>query len=188
MLSLISPLHMACPNHRHRNLFSRGLGNSAIGDILLLHVCIFQLSTLFSLAGRPIPVEGKSLACLIGMEYRIIILIIMISLGQIFYHILQTHHACAYTYVRTACTHSRIHVRAHRLHAFTHTRTHTPPAHSRMCARTPPAHARIQACAHAHVQTHTQSLSPSAAQAIAIRCLLTVTVCSACDDADRWLF
>ena len=138
MLSLISPLHMACPNHRHRNLFSRGLGNSAIGDILLLHVCIFQLSTLFSLAGRPIPVEGKSLACLIGMEYRIIILIIMISLGQIFYHILQTHHACAYTYVRTACTHSRIHVRAHRLrihacahahrlcmHAFRHVRTHT---------------------------------------------------------------
>ena len=175
MLSLISPLHMACPNHRHRNLFSRGLGNSAIGDILLLHVCIFQLSTLFSLAGRPIPVEGKSLECVIGMEYRIIILIIMISLGQIFYHILQTHHACAYTYVRTAC-------------ACAHTHTHAPPAHSRMCARTPPAHARIHACAHAHVQTHTQSLSPSAAQAIAIRCLLTVTVCSACDDADRWLF
>ena len=125
MLSLISPLHMACPNHRHRNLFSRGLGNSAIGDILLLHVCIFQLSTLFSLAGRPIPVEGKSLACLIGMEYRIIILIIMISLGQIFYHILQTHHACAYTYARTAC-------------AFTHVRTHTACActHSGMCART----------------------------------------------------
>ena len=62
----------------------------------------------------------------------------MISLGQIFYHILQTHHACAYTYVRTACTHSRIHVRAHRLrihacahahrlrmHAFRHVRTHT---------------------------------------------------------------
>ena len=142
MLSLISPLHMACPNHRHRNLFSRGLGNSAIGDILLLHVCIFQLSTLFSLAGRPIPVEGKSLACLIGMEYRIIILIIMISLGQIFYHI----------YIANT---SRIHVRAHRLHAFAHTRTHAPPAHSRMCARTPPAHARIQACAHAHVQTHT---------------------------------
>ena len=175
MLSLISPLHMACPNHRHRNLFSRGLGNSAIGDILLLHVCIFQLSTLFSLAGRPIPVEGKSLACLIGMEYRIIILIIMISLGQIFYHIANTSRM-------------RIHVRAHRLHAFAHTRTRAPPAHSRMCARTPPAHARIQACAHAHVQTHTQSLSPSAAQAIAIRCLLTVTVCSACDDADRWLF
>ena len=82
----------------------------------------------------------------------------------------------------------RIHVRAHRLHAFAHTRTRAPPAHSRMCARTPPAHARIQACAHAHVQTHTQSLSPSAAQAIAIRCLLTVTVCFACDDADRWLF
>ena len=152
MLSLISPLHMACPNHRHRNLFSRGLGNSAIGDILLLHVCIFQLSTLFPLAGRHIPVEGKSLECLIGMEYRIIILIIMISLGQIFYHILQTHHACAYTYVRTACacTHSRIHVRAHRLrihacahahrlrmHAFRHVRTHTcKHTHSR-CHRPP---------------------------------------------------
>ena len=116
-----------------------GLGNSAIGDILLLHVCIFQLSTLFSLAGRPIPVERKSLACLIGMEYRIIILIIMISLGQIFYHILQTHHACAYTYVRTACTHSRIHVCAHRLrmHAFRHVRTHTcKHTHSR-CHRPP---------------------------------------------------
>ena len=148
---------MACPNHRHRNLFSRGLGNSAIGDILLLHVCIFQLSTLFSLAGRPIPVEGKSLECLIGMEYRIIILIIMISLGQIFYHILQTHHACAYTYVRI-----RAYTYARTACAFTHVRTHT-------CK-------------------HTQSLSLSAAQAIAIRCLLTVTVCSACDDADRWLF
>ena len=138
MLSLISPLHMACPNHRHRKLFSRGLGNSAIGDILLLHVCIFQLSTLFSLAGRPIPVEGKSLACLIGMEYRIIILIIMISLGQIFYHIYCKHitHAhtrtCAppariraYTYACTAC-------------AFTHVRTHTACActHSGMCTRT----------------------------------------------------
>ena len=101
------------------------------------YMCAFcQLSTLFSLAGRPIPVEGKSLACLIGMEYRIIILIIMISLGQIFYHILQTHHACActcappariraYTYAHTAC-------------AFTHVRTHTACActHSGMCART----------------------------------------------------
>ena len=141
-------------------------------------MCIFQLSTLFSLAGRPIPVEGKSLECLIGMEYRIIILIIMISMGQIFCH-----------YIANT-SRMRIHVRAHRLrmHAFAHTRTCAPPVHSCMCARTPPAHARIQACAHAHVQTHTQSLSPSAAQAIAIRCLLTVTVCSACDDADRWLF
>ena len=177
MLSLISPLHMACPNHRHRNLFSRGLGISAIGDILLLHVCIFQLSTLFSLAGRPIPVEGKSLECLIGMEYRIIILIIMISLGQIFYHILQTHHACAYTYVRTACacTHSRIHVRAHRLRIHACAHAHCLRMHAFMHVRT-------------HTCKHTQSLSPSAAQAIAIRCLLTVTVCSACDDADRWLF
>ena len=88
-----------------------------------------------------IPVEGKSSECLICIKYRILILIIIIiSLGQIFYRILQTHHAC---------THARAHTRAH--------------------AQPSPA-------------------SPSAAQAIAIRCRPTVTVRSACDNADRWLF
>ena len=54
-----------------------------------------------------IPVEGKSSdsECLICMKYMIIILIIIIiSLGQIFYRILQTHHAC---------THARARTRAH---------------------------------------------------------------------------
>ena len=65
---------------------------------------------LILLAG--IPTEGKSSECLICMKYRIIILIIIIiSLGQIFYRILQTHHTC---------THAR--TRAH-MHAFTHVRT-----------------------------------------------------------------
>ena len=47
------------------------------------------------------------------MKYRIIILIIIIiSLGQIGYRILQTHHACshtrAYTHARTrVCSHAR---------------------------------------------------------------------------------
>ena len=41
-----------------------------------------------------------------------------------------------------------------------------------------------------HTRAHTQPLpqSPSAAQAIDIRCRPTVTVRSACDNADRWLF
>ena len=76
---------------------------------------------LIGLAG--IPVEGKSSECLICMKYMILILIIIIiSLGQIFifYRILQTHHAC---------THARAHTRMHahacaRTHAFTHVRTH----------------------------------------------------------------
>ena len=63
------------------------------------------------------PVEGKSSECLICMKYWIIILIIIISLGQICYHILQTHHAC---------THARVHTRTcARIHARVHTREHT---------------------------------------------------------------
>ena len=46
-----------------------------------------------------------------SMKYRIIILIIIISLGQIFYRILQTHHAC---------THARVHTRT-REHTCAHT-------------------------------------------------------------------
>ena len=47
-----------------------------------------------------IPVEGKSSECLICIKYRIIIVIlIIISLGQIFYRMLQTDHAC--THART---------------------------------------------------------------------------------------
>ena len=55
------------------------------------------------------------------MKYRIIILIIIIiSLGQIFYRILQTHHAC---------THARAHTRmcAH-AHARAHTCRYTKPS------------------------------------------------------------
>ena len=74
-----------------------------------------------------IPVEGKSSSeCLICMKYRIIILIIIFSLGQIFYRILQTHHACTHAGVHTrtrayacACTHTRT-----RAHARTRTREH----------------------------------------------------------------
>ena len=72
-----------------------------------------------SLAG--IPVEGKSSdsQCLICMKYRIIILIIIIiSLGQILYCILQIHHACA---------HARAHKRT-RAHARACTRAHTAVA------------------------------------------------------------
>ena len=46
-------------------------------------VCINNFDKLIELAG--IPVKGKSSVCLICMKYRIIILIIIIiSLGQIF--------------------------------------------------------------------------------------------------------
>ena len=70
-----------------------------------------------------IPVEEKSAECLICMKYRIIILIIIIiSLGQIFYRILQTHHACTHI-------HARIHARAHtRARTHAHTCTHTAAA------------------------------------------------------------
>ena len=115
--------------------------------------------TLYELAG--IPVEVKSSECLIRMKYRIIILIIIIislgQMGQIFYRIMQTHHAC---------THAR---------AYTHTRVHA-------CART-----RAHTCPHTQPSPPSPP-SPSAAQAIAIRCRPTVTVRSACDNADRWLF
>ena len=57
-----------------------------------LHGSFWQLARLAS-----IPVEGKSSEYLICMKYRIIILIIIISLGQIFYRILQTHHACTHS-------------------------------------------------------------------------------------------
>ena len=64
---------------------------------------------LRELAG--IPVEGKSSECLICMKYRIIILIIIIiSLGQILYRILQTHHACTHA---SAHTRTRAHTCIH---------------------------------------------------------------------------
>ena len=104
-----------------------------------------------TLAG--IPVEGKSSECLICMKYRIIILIIIISLGQIFYRILQTHHAC---------THARVQTR---------TRAHA-------CART---HTRTRAHARANTRAHAQPSpsAPSAAQAIAFHRRPAVTASSA---------
>ena len=64
-------------------------------------------------APRKSSIELKSSECLICMKYRIIILIIIIiSLGQIFYRILQRHHAC---------THARAHKRT-RAHACAHKR------------------------------------------------------------------
>ena len=60
-----------------------------------------------------IPVEGKSSECLICMKYRIIILIIIISLGQICMH---------------ACIHARANTRAHaRIRTRTREHTCTPP-------------------------------------------------------------
>ena len=76
------------------------------------------------------------------MKYRIIILIIIIiSLGQICYRILQTHHAC---------THARMHTRAHaRIHARAHTR----------------AHARVRTRVHVHTHSrrtrYRYSVSPN---------------------------
>ena len=107
-----------------------------------------------------IPVEGKSSECLIGMKYRIIILIIIIiSLGQILI-VYGKHITHAHTH---ACLRARAHTRAHaRIHARAHTRART---HSRRRRHRPP---------------HRLSLfgvtKPS------------VTVRSACDNADRWLF
>ena len=91
---------------------------------------------LIGLAG--IPVDGKSSECLICMKYMIIILIIIIiSLGQIFifYRILQTHHACTHARAHTRTrvrTQARIHARAH---AHAHTRAHI---HSRRRRHRPP--------------------------------------------------
>ena len=63
-----------------------------------------RIQVFILLAG--IPVEGTSSEC---MEYRMIILIIIIiSLGQICYRTLQTHHACTHAHSRTHVhTHSR---------------------------------------------------------------------------------
>ena len=95
--------------------------NVIVTKLLLLLVEV----VLLLIAG--IPVEGKSSECLICMKYRIIILIIIISLGQLFYCILQTHHAC---------THARVDTR---------TRAHA-------CART---HTRTRAHARANIRAHT---------------------------------
>ena len=103
------------------------------------------------------------------MKYRIIILIIIISLGQILYRILQTHHAC---------THARVHTRK-RAHACAHTHASTR-AHARPRAHTR-AHARTRAHTHARTHMHTQPSPPSpcAAQAIAIHRRPAVTASSA---------
>ena len=66
---------------------------------------------------RRVPVEGKSLVCLICMKYRIIILIIIIiSLGQILLsYIANTSrtHACQRTRAH-ACASTHTHRRRHR--------------------------------------------------------------------------
>ena len=59
------------------------------------------------------------------MKYRIIILIIIISLGQIFYRILQTHHACTHACAHT-CAHAYTHARTH-MHIHSRRRRHRPP-------------------------------------------------------------
>ena len=70
---------------------------------------------LYKLTG--ILVEGKPSMCLICMKYRItILIIIIISLGQIFfYRILQTHYARAHARTRArpqahACARTRVHI------------------------------------------------------------------------------
>ena len=64
---------------------------------------------------RRVPVEGKSSVCLICMKYRIIILIIIIiSLGQIFVS-LQTRYARPHAPMRThARSGMREHIHTHR--------------------------------------------------------------------------
>ena len=57
-----------------------------------------------------VPVEGKSSVCLICMKYRIIILIIIISLGQILLWYIEN----------TSRTHART-----QIHTHTHSDTHT---------------------------------------------------------------
>ena len=104
------------------------------------------MTALWKLAS--IPIEGKSSECLICMNYRIIIVIIIISLGHICYRILQTHHAC---------THARMHTRTR---ARMHTRTG--------------AHGRANTRAH----TQPSPPSPFTAQAIAIHRRPTVTASS----------
>ena len=86
--------------------------------VITLHLITLLLKQSFIHTSR-VPVEGKSSVCLICMKSRIIILIIIIiSLGQIlvsynsacvhdvFAILLQTHHVC--THAR-ACMHARAH-------------------------------------------------------------------------------
>ena len=94
--------------------------------------------TYGELAG--IPVKGKSSACLICMKYRIIILIIIISLGQIFYRIANT---------------SRMHTGTRRPSTYMHAPTYM---HARTCVRTHTyTHARTLAHTHARTHVHTHS-------------------------------
>ena len=123
---------------------------SGIGPLSLLHV----------LAG--IPVEGKSSECLICMKFRIIILIIIISRGQIFYRILQTHHAC---------THARGHTR---MRAYTNARARHAYTHE---------HAGIQA--HTHARTREHTCTHTAVSAITVR--RTVYRYSSAPSRDRQL-
>ena len=81
-----------------------------------LNILILQLlrsPCVFSITSRA-PVEGKSSVCLICIEYRMIILMIVIITAWVkyYYRILQTHHARTH-----ACARTRAHACAS---------THTP--------------------------------------------------------------
>ena len=105
----------------------QGVGHGVGVSVIFLEAAICVAGNMLAHAERGyhrqgIPVEGKSSESLICMKYRILILIIIISLGQIFYRILQTHHAC---------TQARAHTRTHantRVHARARTRAHTQPS------------------------------------------------------------
>ena len=74
----------------------------------------------YNITSRYVPVEGKSSERLICMKYNIIILIIIISLGQILYGII-ANTSRMHTRTRThgcirAHKHARKHVHTHRRH------------------------------------------------------------------------
>ena len=111
--------------------------------------------------------------CVMCIQYRIIILIIIIiSLGQIILsYIANTSHTHARTYEHThtrthACTHARTHERTHAsTYAHTHTHVHTrahahahahPPTH---CRHRPGCHCSMGRCAPIHDEVNTP-LSP----------------------------
>ena len=75
----------------------------------------FIFLTVLIISTRRVPVEGKSSVCLIFIKYMILILIIIIiSLGQIYYYriLQQTHHARTHALAR-AHTHARVHTHTH---------------------------------------------------------------------------
>ena len=102
--SPVTQLYMSPANHQWHNYTC----HLPITSDTIIHVtCQSPVTQLYTTSR--VPVEGKSSVCQICMKYRIFLIIIIISLGQILSYI-----------TNTSCTYARMNGR-------THTREHTHP-------------------------------------------------------------